>query len=125
MELSLEPSRSSYSVRRVAVDSVMIGSQVLKASFVVTPDVLLEGWPERCVADIDDNTLARLLAIQPQPDVVLLGSGTQQQLAPQRIQAELLSRGIGLECMDNAACARTFNLLLNEGRRVAAAFLLP
>ena len=36
-----------------------------------------------------------------------------------------LSRGIGLEAMDNAAAGRTFNLLAAEGRRVIAAFLLP
>ena len=39
--------------------------------------------------------------------------------------AALLTRGIGLEVMDNAAAARTFNVLANEGRRVVAGFLLP
>ncbi|HRN60556.1 MAG TPA: MTH938/NDUFAF3 family protein, partial [Chiayiivirga sp.] len=34
------------------------------------------------------------------------------------------ARGIGLEAMDSAAAARTFNLLAGEGRRVVAAFLI-
>jgi len=40
------------------------------------------------------------------------------------VMAACLTRGIGIEVMDNAAAARTFNLLANEGRRVIAAFLL-
>ena len=39
--------------------------------------------------------------------------------------AACLTRGIGIEVMDNAAAARTFNVLATEGRRVLAAFLLP
>ena len=38
--------------------------------------------------------------------------------------AAFLRRGIGIEAMDNAAAARTFNLLAAEGRRVVAVFLV-
>ena len=38
--------------------------------------------------------------------------------------ATCLTRGIGIEVMDNAAAARTFNVLATEGRRVVAAFLI-
>ena len=38
--------------------------------------------------------------------------------------AACLSRGIGLEAMDNAAAARTFTVLAGEGRRVVAGFLI-
>ena len=39
--------------------------------------------------------------------------------------AAFLQRGVGIEVMDNAAAARTFNVLAGEGRRVVAAFVLP
>jgi uncharacterized protein len=39
--------------------------------------------------------------------------------------ATFLSRGVGIEAMDNAAAARTYNLLALEGRRVAGLFLMP
>ena len=44
---------------------------------------------------------------------------------PQAVLAQFLRRGIGLETMDNAAAARTFNVLAGEGRNVVAMFLLP
>ena len=56
---------------------------------------------------------------------MLLGTGSRLMFPPPRFQAALLRRGIGLETMDNAAAARTFNLLAGEGRRVVALFLLP
>ena len=40
------------------------------------------------------------------------------------VMATCLTRGIGIEVMDNAAAARTFNVLATEGRRVVAAFLI-
>lgn len=125
MELSLEPPRSNHAIRTVDEAAVVVGQRRLERSFLVTPEQLLENLPEHHIQDVDQSTVERLLALQPRPDVILLGSGPRQAFAPARVRAELLGHGIGLECMDNAACARTFNLLVSEGRRVAAAFLIP
>lgn len=56
---------------------------------------------------------------------MLLGTGAKLVRPPVAVLAPLLTRGIGCEVMDNAAAARTFNLLASEGRRVVAAFVLP
>ena len=56
---------------------------------------------------------------------VLLGTGERQRFPSPAAMAAMLTRGIGIEVMDNAAAARTFNVLANEGRRVVAGFLLP
>jgi uncharacterized protein len=37
----------------------------------------------------------------------------------------LLTRGIGVECMDNQAACRTYNILMTEGRKVALALIMP
>lgn len=123
MELNLEEPRSNFTVRRVESESVVVGAQTLHHSFVLTPSRLIEGWPASRVEEIDAQLVEQLFGLEP--EVVLLGSGNEQQFAPPEVQASLLRRGIGLECMDNAACARTYNLLANEGRRVVAVFLIP
>ena len=64
-----------------------------------------------------------LLALAGQVDVLLLGTGKTIARAPADLAAELDAIGIGVEAMDSAAAARTFNVLLSEGRRVAAALL--
>lgn len=124
MELNFEPAQSDHAIRRVGDGVVVVGSRVLDHSFVVTREQLQDDLPERDMDDIGDDTVERLLALEPRPEVVLLGSGATQRFAPASVRAGLMQRGIGLECMDNAACARTFNLLVNEGRHVAAAFLI-
>ena len=63
-----------------------------------------------------------LIALQPA--VVILGTGPTQVFPPRDVLAAFLTRRVGVEFMDNAAAARTYNVLLGEGRKVAAAFVL-
>ncbi|UOP05402.1 Mth938-like domain-containing protein [Conchiformibius kuhniae] len=53
-------------------------------------------------------------------EVVLLGTGAKQHFLPAQIIAALAAQGIGIECMNTAAAARTFTLLQSEGRKVWA-----
>ena len=55
---------------------------------------------------------------------MLLGTGPRQRFPSAAVMAALLTRGIGIEVMDNAAAARTFNVLASEGRRVVAGFVM-
>ncbi|NLY65669.1 MAG: hypothetical protein GX070_12075, partial [Alcaligenaceae bacterium] len=57
-------------------------------------------------------------------DVLLIGTGKKQVFLPPQIQEALLRARIGIECMDSQAAARTYNVLMSEGRNVAVALLL-
>lgn len=123
MDLSLDLPGSFLFVRRTAAKSITVVDREIVASFVLAPDRLLEDWP---VAD------ARMLApphaetvLGLQPELVLLGSGERQVFPPMAFLAAFLGKGIGIEVMDNAAAARTYDLLAAEGRRVVACFVLP
>ena len=109
-------------VRWVREDAIGVAEHELRRSFWLTPEQLVEAWPPTTTAAIDEAALAPILALQPQ--LLILGTGARQQFLAPRLQAQLYSRGIGIESMDNAAAARTYNLLASEGRKVAAAFLL-
>lgn len=58
-------------------------------------------------------------------EVVLIGTGDRQTLLPQSITAPLLRLGIGVESMSTQAAARTYNILMAEGRRVIVALIPP
>mgnify|MGYP002712951264 CR=1 FL=1 len=122
MELSLQQPDAGLVVRRVESDCVIVGERTLHHSFVLTPSQLIEDWQLDRVDAMGQDHVERLLQLHP--ELVLLGSGPRQEFAPPQVQARLLQAGVGLECMDNAACARTYNLLLAEGRQVVAAFVL-
>lgn len=56
-------------------------------------------------------------------EIVLIGTGTRQIMLPQSVTAPLLRMGVGVEAMSTQAAARTYNILMSEGRRVIAALI--
>jgi len=56
-------------------------------------------------------------------EVVLIGTGTRQVMLAHSLTAPLQRLGIGVEAMSTQAAARTYNILMSEGRRVVAALI--
>ncbi len=94
----------------------------IEASVVVTPQRLLTGWPPQRLDDLSAAHLEQLLELEP--ELILLGTGRRLRFPPAAVTAPLLQRGIGVEVMDTAAACRTYNFLMADGRRVAAALLM-
>ena len=57
-------------------------------------------------------------------EVVLIGTGRQQHFPPPQYLHKLRQARIGVEIMDTPAACRTYNILMSEGRQVAAALIL-
>ena len=123
MQLTLNRPGEYLFVRAVGSAAITVVDRALTASFVLAPERAIEDWPVTDVAAIGDDAIAAILALEPA--VVILGSGARIVFPPQAVLAQFLKRGIGVEVMDNAAAARTYNVLVSEGRRVVAAFVLP
>jgi uncharacterized protein len=81
-------------------------------------------WEPKSAAEIDESTLARLFA-EEQGSVEHILIGTGMELVPLRpaLQNKLRAAGIVAEPMATGAAARTYNILLGERRRVAAALI--
>ena len=122
MQLHLERPDHEFFLRGADGTSALVNDRRLTASFLLTPNTLVESWPVREVATMSPADLEPLFALSP--ELVLLGCGDRQIFPPAATLAACLSRGIGLETMTNAAAARTFNVLASEGRRVVAGFVL-
>lgn len=121
MSLMEHRPEGQLAVRAVRPDAVVVGERELRRSFLLAPDALHPDWGPTRLDQIEGAALDALLALEPA--VVLLGTGVRQRLPSPALLGAFLTRGIGLEAMDNAAAARTFNLLAAEGRRVVAIFL--
>ncbi|MEL6450856.1 MAG: Mth938-like domain-containing protein [Pseudomonadota bacterium] len=67
--------------------------------------------------------VAALTALAGQVDVLFLGTGTEIAHIPADLRQALDSAGVGVEVMSSPSAARTYNVLLSEGRRVALAVL--
>jgi uncharacterized protein len=122
MELNLERPRDYLFVRRANAHAVVIVDQPFSASVILTRDKVIDDWGVADVAAMTPADVEPIVALQP--DVVLLGTGARQQFPSQAVLAAFLQRGVGVEVMDNAAAARTWDILAGEGRNVVAAFIL-
>ena len=123
MDLSLDQAEGYLLVRRVVARSVTLLDRIVEHSFLLTPAGITEAWPVAAASDLGVDDIQPLLALKP--EVVILGTGDRQVFPAAEFLAGFLRKGIGIEVMDNAAAARTYNLLAGEDRQVVAAFILP
>ena len=91
------------------------------------PVIVLPGrtlaWTPRDPLIPDDFAALATLPAAEKIDVLLLGSGPRALPPLPALRAALRDHGIALEVMDTGAACRTYNVLLADGRRVAAALL--
>lgn len=92
-----------------------IGSHVLRGACLVTP------WDAGPWGGLSDT--AAPLALAGRIDVLLLGMGRDVAHPPAAFRGALEAAGIGVEVMASPSACRTYNVLLGEGRRIAAALL--
>jgi len=123
MDLSLDQTGGYLLVRRVGAQSITLLDRELSTSFLLAPDKAVENWGVTDAAQLDGENVPALLALNPK--LVILGTGERQRFPAAAFMAGFLRKNIGIEVMDNAAAARTYNLLAGEGRQVVAAFILP
>jgi uncharacterized protein len=92
-----------------------IGGEVYKGP-VIAGDSGVSPW-----AGFDDH--APLLALAGQIDILFIGTGTEISHIPADLRSVLEDAGIGVDVMSSPAAARTYNVLLSEGRRIALAMI--
>jgi len=122
VQLNLERPDYAWYLRGAEADHALVNERVLRASFVISPEALVEEWPVTDAAGLDPSLVEPILAMRP--ELVLLGTGARQVFPSPAVLAAFLTRGIGVEVMTNAAAARTYSVLAGEGRRVVAGFVI-
>ena len=105
-------------IRRVSDGEIVVGSQSFGKTIALTPEGLLEDFTPAAVEQLTEADLDTLL--NTDPEMIVLGTGERCIFPPRELTFALARRSVGLDVMDSAAAARTFNVLAGEGRRVAA-----
>jgi uncharacterized protein len=100
---------------------VLINGERYAHSVIVLADRILD-WS---ICRFEELTPSAFDVLRGLPvDVVVLGTGSALRFPPAPGLQTLAQAGIGIEVMDTAAACRTYNVLLGEDRRVAAALLM-
>ena len=110
---------TSHLIRAWEPGRLRIGDRWIAGNVIVGGERIVEGWAAPSPAALGLADLAPIFEFEP--TIVLLGTGTERLLPDVQLMSALGARGVGLEIMTTAAACRTFNVLLQEERRVVAA----
>jgi len=110
-----------YAIRGYGPGEIRVNETVYTGSIILTRNRIAD-WAPPPLAEWEPPVLDALLAHDP--EILLIGTGARVHLLGNAFLAHALREGVGLETMDTAAACRTFNILVGEGRRVAAGLII-
>ena len=127
MKLHLANADGQHLITAYASDFIAINHQKQHKSLVLMPNTLLDNWLAHIshtpsIQDLQASDFDAIAALKP--EVVLLGTGEKHHFLHPKIFSALSAQNIAVECMSTAAACRTYNILMSEGRNVAAALLV-
>ncbi len=122
MKLHLTTAENNYLITGYSDNFIAVNKQQYAQNLIVLADKLILDWSATDFASLNAANFDVLIDLQP--EVVLLGTGAKHQFLHPKIVQKLTQNNIPLECMTTAAACRTYNILMTEGRKVAAALLI-
>jgi uncharacterized protein len=119
--------RAPHYPGRAAIDAYGAGhfrfaGMAHKGSILALPSGIYAFAPNS-VVEIDAASLAPVIAEAKDIEILLLGTGRELAPLAKPLRARLSEAGIRFDVMPTSAAASTYNVLLAEGRRVAAALI--
>ncbi|MEP7155635.1 MAG: Mth938-like domain-containing protein [Betaproteobacteria bacterium] len=120
MKLHLNITDGLNNISAHGAGFVIINQQRYETPVVVMPDRLISPWE---IGDTPSSADFEAV-LQLKPELVVFGSGAAFRFPDPRIMAMFAKAKIGFDVMDTPAACRTYNVLMSEGRNVAAALLV-
>jgi len=116
-----DPSRVQV-IRTYGPGRFVIGEREWREPVLVTPEATTP-WPMSRAEDLTVESLAALKDAAVPTELLVLGCGARAAFIPPPLRAALKGAGLALEVVDTGSACRIYNVLLAEGRRVAAALI--
>jgi uncharacterized protein len=122
MKLHAPVTAGLLAITAYDAEHIAVNGRRLTRSFLLTPQRLIEDWPPATFDSLSAADLDAVAALDC--PIVLLGTGPRQRFPAPALLRPLIERRIGVEVMDSHAACRTYNILMAEGRDVAAALII-
>ncbi len=122
MKFSEDKINQGYHITAYEQGVIMVSGSPKTSSFIISLEQLIEDWAPSHIDQLRTRHMQPLLDLEP--ELVLIGTGENLRFPAIEHYASLIQRNIGVEIMDSAAACRTYNILLNEGRKVVAGIIL-
>lgn len=122
MHIQLETGGQANLIRTYTAGRITVNQDSYDHSLIVLPGQIIADWPPQAFEQLAVAHLETLVSLGP--ELLILGTGRRQRFPRAELLAPLAAAGIGWEIMDTGAACRTYNILMGEGRNVAAALLM-
>ncbi len=122
MDITPLISASSKVIQSYRQGRFRVSGDIFESAVIVFPDRVID-WPLQNLEKPSVEDFDILAREEERPDVLLFGCGVQSVFFPPSFKNALKQKGLVIEVMDTGAACRTYNVLMAEGRRVAAALL--
>ena len=99
-----------------------MGDRRIEGSILILPGVV-KSLDDSAQIEFDLNNLASVFSMLEEIEIMILGTGKTQKFPSLELKKPFLEKNIALEAMDTGAACRTYNILVSEDRRVAAALI--
>jgi len=109
-------------IKKYGNGSFLVNDDYYKGNIIVSPDSVIP-WQINNNTEISFDSLKSLTNQTNKIDILLIGCGNEHIKAPKELIIEFMKLGISAEMMTTGAACRTYNVLLSEERRVAAALI--
>jgi uncharacterized protein len=93
-----------------------------RGSLLCLPDAIW-AWPVAKADDINEISLQRVIANAARIDTLIVGTGNEVWIPPSGLRERLRKVSIVIDAMQTGPAIRTYNIMIGERRRVAAALL--
>jgi len=93
-----------------------------RGSLLCLPDGIWP-WPVRQASDITEAALEPVFTRAEAIDLFLIGAGRSVWIVPQPLRERFKALAISVEATSTGSAVSTYNILLGEGRRVAAGLI--
>ncbi|MBB3065562.1 Mth938-like domain-containing protein [Limibacillus halophilus] len=124
MDISPMVPKDRKLIEGYGAEGFRIAGTLYAGSVLLMRDRVLE-WDVTAMDELTIDRLEPLFGDASDLEILLLGCGLQGVLPPKELRLAVRERGPVLDSMDSGAACRTYNVLLAEERRVAAALILP
>lgn len=114
--------RGALSIQGYSTSGFRAAGHVFDGGLVITPEQA-DIWPLEKLADATVEHFSLVITNEPSIEILLLGTGSVITWPTPELLGALKEQGLSVDVMDSRAAARTFNVLVAEGRRVAATLL--
>ena len=121
MKFTADSARGNI-IRSYSPGEIKLREDVIRTNVIISQEKIVPDWNP---AGIDQLSIADFApALEQKPEIILFGTGRQQQFPNIALLTEIMRAGIAIEVMETSAACRTYNVLIGEYRAVVAALLI-